>query len=166
MNMSYDISVNPDPAPDAQALHRLLSQAFASQEGRIDPPSSMNKLDGAGIVIRMASEDLVVATTPEQIVGCLFGHAEGENYLLGKIAVSRPSRRKGVARAMIEAASARACDLGLRSLMLQSRVELTENHAAFHALGFEQTGTYAHPGFDRPTSIVFSRPLSPSPALS
>ncbi len=164
--MSYDVAVNPDPAPDAQALHRLLSQAFASMEGRIDPPSSMNQLDGADIVIRMASEDLVVAMAGERILGCLFGRVEGQDYLLGKIAVARPARRKGVARAMINAASDHANTLGLRALTLQSRVELTENHAAFHALGFEQTGTYAHPGFDRPTSIVFTRPLSPTPALS
>jgi hypothetical protein len=40
-----------------------------------------------------------------------------------------------------------------------ARVELTETHATFRALGFTETGRTAHPGFDRPTSITFRRPV-------
>ena len=53
-------------------------------------------------------------------------------------------------------AETRARALGLPVLELQTRVELTENHAAFRALGFAQTGATAHPGFDRPTSLTGS----------
>jgi hypothetical protein len=48
--------------------------------------------------------------------------------------------------------------LGLDHLELQTRVELTENHATFRAMGFVETGRTAHPGYDR-TSITFRRAL-------
>jgi hypothetical protein len=50
-----------------------------------------------------------------------------------------------------------ARQLGRVGLELQARVELTENHAAFERLGFVRTGTWSHPGYDRPTSITFRR---------
>jgi hypothetical protein len=60
--------------------------------------------------------------------------------------------------------------LGLDHLELQTRVELTENHATFRAMGFTETGHRAS-RHDR-ISITFRRrfadtaqtPLTPSPA--
>lgn len=164
--MKIEVVVNLEPPPEGQELHRLLSQAYASMEGRIDPPSSMMRLSPTDIMIKLATEDLIVARSGDRILGCLFGHAEDDAYYVGKIAVARPVRRQGLARTMIEAAAKRGAALGKSELRLQSRVELIDNHAAFLALGFDQSGTYSHPGFDRPTSLVFTRPLSPSPALS
>ncbi|MEL7216743.1 MAG: hypothetical protein AAGJ96_12530 [Pseudomonadota bacterium] len=42
---------------------------------------------------------------------------------------------------------------------LQTRVQLTETHAAFKAYGFEEIARTAHPGFDAPTSITFRKVL-------
>lgn len=164
--MDYGVLVNPNPPPNGQVLHRLLSQAFSHMEGRIDPPSSMNRLDPRAVVEKIGSEDLVVARVGDRVVGCLFGAPQGHSYNLGKIAVARDMRHKGIARAMVEAASDRATALGLLALTLQSRVELTDNHAAFNAMGFRQTGTFTHPGFNEPTSLVFTRPLPPRGPLS
>ncbi len=164
--MDYGVLVNPNPPPAGQVLHRLLSQAFAHMEGRIDPPSSMSRLDVGGIESRLGMEDLVVARAGDRVVGCLFAAQDGDNYCLGKIAVAHAMRQKGIARAMVEAAADRAISLGLTSLTLHSRIELTENHAAFNAMGFRQTGTFTHPGFDHPTSLVFTRPLPPRGPLS
>ena len=164
--MSYGVLVNPNPPPNGQVLHRLLSQAFAHMEGRIDPPSSVNLLDPEAVSSKLGSEDVVIARTGDRIVGCLFAHRRQDAYHLGKIAVSHHMRQKGIARAMVDAAEARAAELGLSSLTLQSRVELTENHAAFNAMGFRQTGTFTHPGFDAPTSLVFTRPLPQRGPLS
>ena len=52
-----------------------------------------------------------------------------------------------------------AVALHLPVLELQTRVELTENHATFRALGFVEVARTAHPGYDRPTSITFRRPV-------
>ena len=57
---------------------------------------------------------------------------------------------------------ARARALGLTALTLQTRIELTETHAALAALGFAVTGSTAHPGFDRPTSLTMQKILETS----
>ncbi|MBS3978299.1 MAG: hypothetical protein KGZ77_00675 [Rhodobacteraceae bacterium] len=54
-------------------------------------------------------------------------------------------------------AEVRARVLRLAALELQTRVELVENRRAFAAMGFIETGPTAHPGFDRPTSIIYRR---------
>lgn len=77
---------------------------------------------------------------------------------IGKLAVAEPARGQGLARRLIDLAAARATALGLPLLELQTRVELTENHATFRRLGFTQTGATAHAGHDRPTSLTFARP--------
>ncbi len=164
--MSYGVLVNPNPPPKGQVLHRLLSQAFAHMEGRIDPPSSVTNLDVQGVESRIGVEDLVVARNGDRIVGCLFASRSGQSYHLAKIAVIHQMRQRGIARAMVEAAADRAVALGLTKLTLQSRIELTENHAAFNAMGFRQTGTYTHPGYSEPTSLIFTRPLPPRGPLS
>jgi hypothetical protein len=58
-------------------------------------------------------------------------------------------------------ADAMARALGRPLLELQTRVELTENHAIFAALGFREVGRTAHPGYDRPTSVTMERPVPP-----
>ena len=52
--------------------------------------------------------------------------------------------------ASIEEARAR----NLPEIELQARVELTENHAAFAAMGFREVGRTAHDGYNRPTSVT------------
>jgi hypothetical protein len=51
--------------------------------------------------------------------------------------------------------------MGLPALELQTRIELTENHALFRHLGFVQTAATAHPGYTRPTTLTFRHPLHP-----
>jgi phosphinothricin acetyltransferase len=58
---------------------------------------------------------------------------------------------------MVDHALARARALGLPRVTLQTRVELTENHTAFEAMGFRKTGATAHAGYDRPTSFTYAR---------
>ena len=76
---------------------------------------------------------------------------------VGKLAVAASHRGQGLARRMLDRAEARARDLGLPALELQTRVELVENQAAFLAMGFVEVGRTAHKGYDRPTSITYRR---------
>ena len=135
-------------------------------EGRIDPPSSFTRMAPEDVATRCGIEDLVIARHGDRVVGCLFAERQGMTYQLGKIAVARHLRQRGIARAMVEAAADRATAIGLEALELQSRIELTENHAAFYSMGFHQSGTFTHPGYDEPTSLVFTRPLPPRGPLS
>ena len=79
---------------------------------------------------------------------------------LGRLAVADGARRQGHARALLAAAEERARALGLPALELKVRIELVENHAAFRALGFEETAREAHPGYERPTTLVFRKPVA------
>jgi GNAT superfamily N-acetyltransferase len=64
----------------------------------------------------------------------------------------------GVGKTLMAAVRAEAKRLGIKMLELQTRIELTENHATFARMGFVKTGETAHAGFDRPTSITMRAP--------
>ena len=96
-------------------------------------------------------------------MACLFGTARMPDrpglYYIGKLAVAHGHRNRGLARALVEAAAALARAFGHSAQKLETRIELTENHATFARLGFVQTAATAHPGDDRPTSLRVRRPL-------
>ena len=153
------VETNPADFSDIAALHRLLSTEFAYMAARIDPPSSMTRLTVADLRNKMAVEDLFLIRQADGPIACLFGAAAADHYYIGKLAVAASQRGQGHARALVEAAATHARRLALPALVLQSRVELVENHAAFAAMGFVVTDATAHPGYDRPTSLTFRRAL-------
>jgi GNAT superfamily N-acetyltransferase len=153
------------PAPpgfdDWAGLHDLLAQCFGPMEGRIDPPSSFTTMTPDTLRAKAADEVLILAHDGDGLVGCAFCAPKAGNLYLGKLAVAPSHRGRGLLRRMLALADELARRRGLPALVLQTRVELTENHATFAALGFQKAGTEAHPGFDRPTSLVFRRPVVP-----
>lgn len=148
---------------DWQAILTLIQDSFAFMDGRIDPPSSMHRLTPEDIAAQAQQGGVWVIGQPP--IACVFLTVKPGALYIGKLAVARNQRGKGLARALIDTAETRARALGLPMLELQTRVELTENHATFRALGFQETGRTAHPGHDRPTSLTFRRAVSPSPVL-
>lgn len=158
----HDLQTEPTRhAPDDPALSDILTlirACFAYMEGRIDPPSSMHDLRLEDIRNQARSGEIWSLGSPP--AACLFLTPKPRALYLGKMAILPSHRGQGLARRLIELAAARARALGLPRLELQSRVELTEVHARFAALGFRQTGTTAHPGYDCPTSIVMTRDLN------
>lgn len=144
-----------DPAL-AQVLD-LIRRSFAGMEGRIDPPSSMHALDLAALDRQCRGGELWSIGAP--VLACVFLTPQNDALYVGKLAVAEPARGQGLARALLDLAEERAQSLGLPRLRLQTRIELTENHATFAALGFRQTGQTSHPGYDRPTSLIFERPV-------
>ncbi len=142
------------------ALH-LIRAAFAYMDGRVDPPSSMHRLTIADVQRKAEAGDLLGAYQDGKLVACVTLSWRERDLYIGKLAVKEACRGNGIARRLVEAAEARARAAGLQQLVLESRVELTENHAAFARLGFVQTGTTAHAGYDRPTSITMSKDIDP-----
>ena len=132
----------------------LLHEAFASMEGRIDPPSSLRELTPEALTRQAEIGEIWVIGTP---VACIFLTPKPGALYVGKLAVAASHRGQGLARRMLDRAEARARDLGLPALELQTRVELVENQAAFLAMGFVEVGRTAHKGYDRPTSITYRR---------
>ena len=140
---------------DWKALLRLIQEAFADMEGRIDPPSSMHRLTPEAIARQAETGEVWAIGHPP--LACVFLTPKPQALYVDKLAVAPGARRQGLARALIDLAETRAQALGLPCLELETRVELTENHATFRILGFVETGRNAHEGFDRPTSITFQR---------
>ena len=153
------LSVNPETGPDWSALLTLLQICFAFRDGRIDPPSSLHRLNADGLQAKAEREDLFVITQGTDLIACMFGRPKDTHYYIGKLAVSPAHRGSGLATLLIEAAALRAEQLALKGLELETRIELTENHATFAALGFHVYEATAHPGFARPTSFTFRRSL-------
>lgn len=140
---------------DWAAVLRLIQTEFAYMAARIDPPSSMQRLTAADIAAKAESGEVWVVGNPP--VACMFLTMQQDSLYLGKLAISASHRGKGLARALIDVTERRAKALGLAAVELETRVELLENHAAFRALGFVETGRSAHPGYAQPTSIRFRK---------
>ena len=136
----------------------LIRESFAYMDGRIDPPSSMHRLSVADIAAQCRTGEVWVIGTPP--MACMFLSYKPDALYLGKLAVAEACRGRGLARVLVAQAETRARDRGLPALELQSRVELTENHATFGALGFARVGATAHDGYDRPTSFTFRKILA------
>lgn len=146
-------------AQDAPAILTLIRAAFAYMDGVIDPPSSMHLLTAAEIARQIATAEVWAIGTPP--LACMILTPKGDWLYLGKLAVAHDLRGRGLARALVATAMQRAATLGLRGVELHTRIELLANHATFTALGFHETARSAHPGYDRPTSLTFRRPLDP-----
>jgi GNAT superfamily N-acetyltransferase len=140
------------PPFDWCAVLRLIQTEFAYMAGRIDPPSSMLSLTETDLA---AMPEVWVSGRPP--IACMALTPKADALYLGKLAVSRTHRGKGLARQMVAVAEQRARDKGLSCVELQTRIELVENHATFAALGFVETARTAHKGYDRPTTITFRK---------
>ena len=154
MDQPEILSTDDPRLPDVLAL---IQNSFAYMDGQIDPPSSIHAFDLDAVIRHANAGELVV-------IGCrpraaMVMAARPPTLYLGKIAVALEFRGNGLARRLVAFAGEIAQTRGLTSLTLQSRVELTENHATFRALGFTETARTTHPGFDKPTSITFTKPV-------
>jgi GNAT superfamily N-acetyltransferase len=88
------------------------------------------------------------------LVGCVFVRPKDDALYIGKLAVRPGLHGSGIGKALVAAARTEALARGLKVLELETRIELTENHATFARMGFVKTAETAHSGYERPTSIT------------
>ncbi len=93
-------------------------------EGRIDPPSSLLRMDAQDLEHKCREETLILALRGDTLIGCAFARREPDRMYLGKLAVRADFRGQGLARQMIERAEALARSAGLAYLELETRLEL------------------------------------------
>jgi GNAT superfamily N-acetyltransferase len=144
---------------DWTGLLKLLHEAFAYMEKRIDPPSSLHRFTPASIAEKTKDETLFLATDADEVVGCVFARRQGDALYIGKLAVRADRQGRGIGRRLMDATERLARDSGLQHMELETRIELVENHATFSAMGFVKTAESFHPGYDRPTSITMRKRL-------
>lgn len=138
--------------PNLGAILDLLRAGFAYMDGRIDPPSSLHRMDVDDIRLHCQTGEVWTVGTPP--LACMFLTYKPGGLYVGKLCVAEKARGRGLARALIGVAQGRAWALNLPVVELQARVELTENHTTFARLGFIEVGRTAHAGYDRPTSVT------------
>jgi ribosomal protein S18 acetylase RimI-like enzyme len=153
------IEVLPIPADFErwEALLGVIRASFAYMDGVIDPPSSAHRLTPDALRDRAAAEIGFLALSGDAIAGCAFLAEKPDHFYLGKLAVSPAYQGRGVGRALLKAAEEHARRAGKDVIELQTRVELTDNHRLFAALGFVETARTAHQGHDRPTSVTMRK---------
>ncbi|MBV7377466.1 GNAT family N-acetyltransferase [Maritimibacter dapengensis] len=142
-----------------EPLIALIRESFAYMDGRVDPPSSMHRLNAAAIAQQISDGEIWIIGAPDAPEACVFFTPHPAALYIGKLAVAPKSRRRGLARTLMKLAETRARALGFDCLTLQSRIELSENHKTFRRLGFTKTAVTAHEGYNRPTSITFEKRL-------
>lgn len=138
----------------------LILASFAYMDGRIDPPSSALALTPANLKAKALSEIAYAALVGEQLVGCIFCRPEVESLYVGKLAVLPAAQGKGIGKRLLGLAETTARELGLKTLRLETRIELIDNHATFAAWGFRKTAENHHAGFDRTTSIEMRKAIA------
>ena len=158
--MSIQIVVAPRDFSDWPGLLALLHSSYAYMASRIDPPSSLLRMDAAQFEKKSRDEVMILAMQKERLVGCAFAALREDCVYVGKLAVDQAARGKGIARRIMDAAETVARQNARPFLELQTRIELTENHQTFAKLGFAKVNEYSHPGYDRPTSITMRRPVT------
>ena len=144
---------------DWECVRLLILDAFAYMGPRIDPPSSALRLSPESVQAQAESGVLLLAHRAGDLVGCVFAHQKSDALYISKLAVSPTLQRSGIGRQLVEAARGEARLRGIGTLELETRIELTENHAAFARMGFVKTAETSHEGFDRTTSIVMRAPV-------
>ncbi len=154
------ISRLPEDFSAWDELLDLILRAFAYMDGVIDPPSSAHKLTAEGLRLKAGKETCFIATIDGRLAGCIFAAERPDALYVGKLAVDEASRGLGIGRLLMQAAEHHALTLGRPALELQTRVELTANHATFARLGFIEIERTAHDGYDRPTSLTLRKRLT------
>ena len=114
----------------------LIMRAFAFMDGVIDPPSSAHLLTADTLRDKAGRETGFVALDGDRIVGCVFALERADDLYVGKLAVAPDRQGQGIGRRLMRAVERLALDRGKAALELQTRIELTANHAAFARLGF------------------------------
>ncbi|ESW87343.1 acetyltransferase [Mesorhizobium sp. LSJC269B00] len=141
-------------------LLSLIMRAFAPMDGVIDPPSSAHLLCVESLRDKAGRETVFVALQGGQIAGCVFALERPDDFYIGKLAVEPELQGQGIGRRLMQAVEFLARSRNKPAIELQTRIELTVNHATFAGLGFRETERTAHDGYDRPTSITLRKELA------
>jgi predicted N-acetyltransferase YhbS len=148
---------------DAKALADLWTEAFTTghPEGASGPYSTADfddTVDVANVLVARAGDEIVgtVSLFDSDHEGI---NREGEAEL-GRLAVARRARGKGIGRALLERAHELAAGRGNRAIVLWSGPHQVEGHRLYESLGYVRAPDRDEMGEDGRKRLVFIRPLT------
>ncbi len=171
--MSENLRISELQSPDIadfECLVAILKDAFAFQDGIVNPPSSVTRVDVAELQWRFDRDIVLVARDMENegaIIGQVWIEQTADDAYLYKLSVDKNSHGRGIGRALVNAALEHvARHSTISKARLNVRKELDGNIAFFTRCGFAITGNGTHDGFDQPTFYIMTRDIPPYEALS
>lgn len=141
--------------PKLVPILSLIRKSFAFMDGVVNPPSSMHRLTEDSMKTLAAQSEVWSIGPP--LSACVILFLKPDAVYISKLSVAQTARKQGLARRLVEHAANRARAHKRAWLELETRVELTDNHAAFAAMGFHEVARTAHPGFTAPTALTYRR---------
>lgn len=154
------VQIEPSSFSAHEELLKLLQHAFAYMEGRINPPSSLGRLNIQSLKQKILDETLFTAVDGQRLVGCAFAKINDDTVYLGKLAVHADYQGLGLSRQLITRVEQLALQSQLPVVEMETRIELTENQQLFEHLGYRRVAENSHAGFSRPTSYCYQKNLA------
>ena len=116
-------------------------------------------LDQNTIAQKAECEQLLQVWAKNLLVGCVIHRNRPGSVYLGTLTIEPGYQGRGIVRQLV-AAFERTVFEALRNVIeLDTRIQLTENHAVFYPLGFEKISEHAYAGYDQPTFITMQKRL-------
>lgn len=130
------ITIDSIATPADAAAFAALNEAWIVQHFTLEAKDRATLADPFGTYVAPGG-DVLVARDGEQVLGCVALEPEGAGvFELSKMAVDPAAQGQGLGRRLLEAAIARARELGATSLFLGSNTKLAPAVHLYEALGF------------------------------
>jgi len=146
---------------DAADVLKLIQQAFAEQQGVVDPPSSANRKTVQDIYKDLENGFAFVAEDflSNEIVGCVFLTSKEQDLHIGKLSVLPNRRGESIAYQLMQRVQDFAKENNFESLSLYVRIVLKEQQDYYKRFGFEQVGLGTHDDYSQPTFLIMEKKL-------
>jgi predicted N-acetyltransferase YhbS len=146
---------------DAARVAALIRAAFIAQPVELDPPPSALRVTASPIEAHLARPGCggAVVELEGMVVGSILWEPTEAGLGLSRLAVAPAWRRRGIGRALLDAAEAAARAGGLERMRLGTRLALSGNRRLFAASGFAETVLHSHPGSPIPTWVEMEKRL-------
>ena len=144
---------------DAPLLAGVIREAFEDHRGRLDPVSSAHGETAETVRQKLQIGRGVLALAENDVAGCVF-YKQIDGYLnLGRLAVLRPYRQRGIGSRLVEYVEQRSRELGLFRVRLGVRIPLAETQAYYERRGYAWVGSGTHAGSPEPTYVILEKAI-------